>query len=350
MSVVPKRGLARMWPLIGFASAAMMLTGCAGGAGQRKNEDSPRPPGHTSASKALPPVADIVSRFNARATNFPRLWASHFSGVDFQEVEPDGTTKKRSETFEGHLQYIQPRSVLMTFDKVGNTYAILGSDDRQYWWLELGDAPRATVGTHAAATPERARQLGMPLAPEDLTRLLGLRPLGVDAEKASTLAWSPDGRWLVLSRADADRRESIWLDPVTAEPSRIEVTVLTAGSLGGLREERFSADLSKYEQVEVGDVALPHPELGAPRMPSRVRLSLWDDQTRVRLEFYTKEIKQARPRAGIFDFARLARTYRVKPEAVRNLDTEPDAPASPRQASQPAPKPTRPLDLDSMWR
>jgi len=117
-----------------------------------------------------------------------------------------------------------------------------------------------------------------------------------------------------------------------------------------LREERFSADLSKYEPVEVGDVELAHPELGPPRMPSRVRLSLWDDQTRVRLEFFTKEIKQARPRAGIFDFARLAKTYRVKPEAVRDLDVEPGVATSPRQASEPRPKPTRPLDLDSMWR
>jgi hypothetical protein len=344
--------------LLSLALALVCFAGCDG-ARQRKGLNTPtgEPPEQLpqpqpgvreprNSGKPLPSVAAVVAKFNARAANIPRLWASHFSGVDFQECDASGRWRKRSEAFEGHLQYIQPRSVLMTFDKVGNTYAMLGSDASRYWWLELGDEPLATIGSHAAATPARIRQLGVPLAPEDLTRLLGFRPLADGAERESRLAWSSDGTSLVLTRTVGEVAESLWLDPETSEPSRIELALTNVDASGKPRIVRFAAELSKYESAEVGDVDLPGGPSARPRIPTRVLLSLWDGQTRVRIEFFTKEIKRARPKAAIFDLDRLLKTYRVKPAAIRDLDR--DTPLETTERPELTNK--RLLDLDAMWR
>jgi hypothetical protein len=324
VTVTPSAGRA----LVRGAIVAACLAGVGCASDQQKPQGDPVSGG--GAQRSLPEIQAVLAGYNRRAASIPRLWASIVTVVEYTQ-DASGTPREQTEQFEGYFQFIAPRKVALTFDKLGDTYAALGSDDTRYWWLQAGDDPRAYVGTRnelGAADGAGVKALGVPISPDDLTRLLGLQPLET-ASPVYQLAWAPGANRLMLTR---DRlvdglvvgQERITIDPTTYEPVRVELEILhgtrvdparTGAGEGG--PQKFTAELTKYAPAEVRGIKLAD---GPPRIPERAELSLWNGSTRVRMSLFSAEISPNKPSERVFDLAFMLRVLKLDPAKVESID------------------------------
>jgi hypothetical protein len=263
----------------------------------------------------------VAASYNERVTPLDRLWARTVIRVWFKNQEG----QPQQEQLEGHLQFMRPDRLLLTFDKVGNTYAALGSNEKQYWWIETRGDKQAWVGENAKATPELIAKLGLPVHPLNFIELLGITPLpsaasaGADAQ----VAWSEDGRFLVVTAPGRLGLRRLWLDPERWLPMRTEV-------LGSGGEVAIGADLSKYQPVAVRS---PNPNW-TPEVPSELEAVQPRDSLRVRMTIFDPETAGSRPKATAFDLDRLLKLLDVN--QVQQLDQPPANPPAPAAAAEAA--------------
>jgi len=272
--------------------ALAFLLGCRAG--------GPRAP-----TGPLPEYATIAAAYNARLEPIQRLWARAVTRVWY----PDEHGEENSEQLEGFFQYIRARSVLILFDKVGlsQTFAVFGSNDTHYWWIELLDEKVMHLGTHAGVTPQRVRELGLPVHPLELLEVLGLVPLP-GPEVANPPTVSRDAQGLIV--VDAGRRR-VRVEDGTFLPRLIE-----------LLDERgavaVSAKLSHEQEIDV-----PFPAQG-PHYPMTFDITGDGGRARVKIELSEPTTTRREPVEGSFDPEGLARRFRVE----RRVDL--DAPPGPR--------------------
>jgi hypothetical protein len=317
-------------PLLGLITpiliALSLLAGCA--------MPEPRPPRPDSpAVLQLPDYQQLAHTYNARIEALPRLWARTTGRIWY--LDPDG--RRQTDQAEGHLQFMAPERLLLTFGKVGHTGAILGSNRQQYWWIELDRQRRALIGAHARATPDRITELGLPIYPRDVIELLGIMPLPLETHTTS-IAWSDPAapaRLLVVTTPlpplavtdsagdqppgiDSTGLRRLFLDPSTFEPARIEI-LDTRGQL------RAVAQLSAYQRIAIPGAG---PEVPRPNIPTEIYIASADENTTMRLRISDAEIGRNRPAESIFDLDRLLAHYGVR--EIIDLDTQPVPPLSER--------------------
>jgi hypothetical protein len=290
--------------LVACILCTALAAGCAA--------DRTRPGAGPIQRGPVPSYLDISARYNARVAPLSSLWSRTILRLWYHD--PDG--REHTDQLEGYFQFRRPRSVNLTLQKVGQNAAVLGSNDERYWFMDLGDAKLARVGEHAKATPERIAALGLPVYPLDLLGLFGVTALpGVETlESPPTLAWSGDGRSLVLTLdlgAGAGRRR-LTLDPETLEPSKIEALDPSGAPV-------LAADLSRYTPVTLIGAAAALPPV---RIAGEVVASFDNGRTRVRMRLNDPESGGKRPTPGVFDFDTLVSSYNIR--RVESLD-EPGA-------------------------
>jgi len=246
----------------------------------------------------------------------------------------DKNGKERQDQFEGHLQFLRPDQLLLTFDKVGNTYAALGCNQQKYWWIEKGQegGGKAYVGDTAKATPERIAELGLPVHPLNFVELLGITPLPEeDAADGETKAeWSPDGQHLVVTAPGRLGQRRLWLDPVRHIPLRVDLL-----DTGG--EVAISATLEprKYQFVAVRS---PRDDW-TPVVPGELEAVQQSDGLRVRMTLFDPETAGSKPKPTVFDLDRLLKILEV--QQVIPLDPREAAPAAPAAAVDSVPATAR---------
>jgi hypothetical protein len=288
-----------------LAALAALLSGCAGPARHQ--------PGATVARGPVPTYEEVAAAYNRRVEPLDRLWARTVIRVWF--VNQEG--KEQQEQLEGHLQYLRPDRLLLTFDKVGTTYAALGSNDQKYWWIETRGDRKAWVGQHEEATPELIAQLGLPVHPLEFVELLGITPLPVRAPGAR-VEWSEDGRLRVTAPGRMGERR-LWLDPQRWVPLRVDV-------LGTGGEVVISAELTRYQAVAVrSPIGHWNPEVPGELQAQQDRAKL-----RVRMTLFDPETAGARPKASAFDLERLLKLLEV--DQVQQL--HPEAAPAPAAAAR----------------
>lgn len=267
----------------------LWLAGCAGGDGGAGPAEPLTPP---------PTYAEVAGAHNARVGRVPRLWARIATTVWY----PDEDGKEREEQFEGHLQVIRPDRVSLSFSKVGDEYAALGCNAESYWWVERIDEPRALVGTHEKATPERMRELGIPVYPLDLIELLGVTELPESGEEPR---WS-EGQVEVRAPVRSGTKRML-LDARTLEPTRVEI-------LDGTGQVLVWSSLERYRDVDT-------PAVGdEPRVPGDAWMHLDDAGVRARIRISEPEARESRPTDAAFDLSRKLRAYMVRPANITSLD------------------------------
>jgi hypothetical protein len=276
-----------------------LLAGCAGPS---------KPPDAAVPRGSVPTYEEVAAAYNRRLGPLDRLWARTVVRVWF--VNQEG--KEQQEQLEGHLQYLRPDRLLLTFDKVGTTYAALGSNERKYWWIETRGDRKAWVGEHAEANPEVIAQLGLPVHPLEFVELLGITPLPVPAPDAK-VEWSDDGRLRVTAPGRMGERR-LWLDPQRWVPLRVDV-------LGTGGEVVISAELTRYQPVSVRS---PSGDW-RPEVPAELQAQQDRGKLRVRMTLFDPETAGARPKAVAFDLDRLLKLLQV--DQVQQLRAEPAAPA-----------------------
>jgi hypothetical protein len=311
-----KRGL---WPAsrrrAGRALPALLALAVVGGCACSP-ETGPRTPPIQHERGPVPPYAQVAAIYNARAEPLARLWVPTTCRIWF--YEEDG--RERQEQLDGILMYDRPWRFHLRLDKVSQPVAVLGSNEDQYWWFELGDDRRGWIGSHEAVTPERIAELGLPVHPLDLVELLGVVPLpelgasesaAHDASPPVPPMWTPDGRWLVVTTPARIGWRRLWLDPdADLEPGRIELV-----SADG--QTSMLSVLSEFD-----DVNLPGRARGRAAREAMVFLDARGTRVRMRLQF---QERPGRISPAAFDLDLLRRTYRIGDEAVTWLDDEPIA-------------------------
>lgn len=280
--------------------AVALLPGCR--AGPDTKGGGP-PPG------ALPSYAAIAEAYNARVAGLDRVWARSVVRVWY----PDREGEEATDQVEGFFQYLRPNCLNLSFKKLGETYAALGSNDDQYWWIELREERVAWVGEHARATPERARELSLPIQPLDLIRLLGVLPLPEPGNgptpavtrprpggpiRVTIFPMSGTGGSLVKGARHS-------LDPRTFEPVRIEL--LDAGG-----RVTMEAALSRYAPVMLAD------SRPGCTMATQIEASLDRGERRMKLWLNDAENSGRRPREEAFDLDAVLASLQVTD--VRSID------------------------------
>lgn len=281
------------------------------------------PPSTTPDPLALPSYARVAAVQNSRVAMLVRLWAAASAIVTYQDQ--DGQI--RTEQAEGYLQLIQPNQVALSLGKQITTqvYFYLGSNEERYWWMDRLDPERriAFVGTHEAATPERAAKFGAPVHPLDLVDLLGITPLpdaaepriaatGGDSDPDSTLpegsrlAWSPDRTSVVVDVPGRFGTRRTWFDPETLRPRRVEI-------LDERGRVAVYSTLARDVLVSVrGDSRL------RPMMAENVEVFIPGTRISIRLLLDRLENRGDRQGRAPFDLDRLLGAYPV--DRIEDLD------------------------------
>ncbi|MFG0285096.1 MAG: hypothetical protein ACF8R7_11790 [Phycisphaerales bacterium JB039] len=277
-----------------MALAAIVIgatSGCATRPGPAQPEAIDRGP--------APAYAEVASRYNARVADTERIWARATTRIWYT----DDKGEDQSDQADGHLAYIAPRQVLLTIERFGETYAILGSDAERYWWISLAEADRgAIVGAHEQTTPEAALRAGLPVHPLDLLALIGVAPL--PAEGAVT--WSDDGRRLIVVTSGRWGPIRLELDPGSAEPAA--VALLRDGQIA------ISSALTEFT---------PYARRDQPsdvRLPGEVMVTVHDTGTRIRMNLSDYRAWGRRPNAAMFDLESQLRGNRIAPEQIRRVE------------------------------
>lgn len=265
-----------------------------------------RSTGAREPSGPPPEYAALAAKYNARLEPMIRLWARAVT----QAAYPGKDGKEESIQAEGHFQFIAPRSLLWTFDKVGlqQTFAVLGSSDTRYWWIDLLDERVMSVGTHDHAAPETLAKLGLPMPPLALIDAAGLTPLPDPAlPGAPRVAWSKDHLAVVTIEVAGRPRRRVYLSPDDAMPRRIEL-LDDAGRVSA------TAELSVPREVKV-----PFPAAG-PMLPTRYVIDADHGRVHVRIDLAALDTTRKQPRPEQFDPAALAEQLGV--ERVVDVDAD----------------------------
>lgn len=272
-------------------------TGCAG------SGDRASPP----VLKSPPEYGEVVEAYNRRAIRLGRIWARAVVSIEY--IDENG--RSRYQQGDGHLQIIQPSRLALSIGKLGEVFLWIGSDDERYWLLEPREHRRGFVGSHELTTRAKIDALGIPVAPLELIRLLGITPLPVEQPGESSVAWNSGGDLLVLDDHAGGRVWRHFIDPDSFRPSRIEL--LTEGGTNPV----LSSRLTSYEQVRI------RGEGGFfPRVASRIRLTHHEQDAVMRLSIEGM-VDGGRNRLSpqVFELASLVDLLGI--EEIRDLDSSP---------------------------
>jgi hypothetical protein len=298
-----------MRAVLGAVAAALVAVSLLpGGCGKNQRPSTPTKPGPAVARGKAPAYEAVAAEYNKRTAPLERLYARTTLRVWY--VDDQGQPQQVQ--VEGHFDYIRPGRLLMTYEKLGETYAVLGSNDEQYWWMEKGEQAKALVGDLAKATPERVRKLGLPVYPLDLIELLGITTIpasapAVGAGEAGDVRWSEDGKSLLITISGGANRRVLWLDPQSYEPSRVDL----------IRPDKSiaaTASLGSYQAVQL---AGGKP---GPRIATKINGSAPASHLDVRLTLYDPEISASRPRPAVFEIKSWLTALRVEPANLVNLN------------------------------
>jgi hypothetical protein len=287
------------------SGAAVLAVLFALGFGACRERAGPGDGGQVVNPGPLPEYRAVAEGYNRRLVNLDRLWT--YTSVRFWVVDEEG--KERTEVLDGRLQLILPLCLSLRLDKVNSTYALLGSNAERYWWIELGDEPRAFWGAHAAVSDETLARVGgeggLPVHPLDMIELLGITPLpmpggGVGVGDEPEVSWSADGRWLRVTVPGRVGLRRIWVDPATFEASKVELLHATAD---GMQVAAWS-DVSGHVRVEMSMNRIE------PLMPGRITMHLPGARVELRIDFPKNDGR--RPKEDAFEFERLLKQYRVR--------------------------------------
>ncbi len=278
---------------------------------------TPKGPRPVPEGTPPPAYADIAARYNQRVAPLEHLSAATVTRIWYTDEQGQA----REDQIEGRLTLVRPTDVYLRFDKLGETYAMLGSNSERYWWMELGETRTAWVGSHQHAAPDRVADFGVPVHPINLIELLGVTPLPESGE-ASQVAWSPDRRNVQVSVPRGDGRVRLTLDRTTFEPNRVEL-------LNAVGDVMLASELSTPVPVDIFGHRPP------PRVAGEVNIALAQPHdVRVRLRMAEPATSPRQPRRDLFNFELLVDRYRVGD--IISLDDDPaDAPSVPHATTGP---------------
>lgn len=270
------------------AASVLGLVGCD--AFDRTEPKASSTPAKASTAPVSMTFAELAKSYNQRVARLDRVWAR--TTLRVEGVENSG--EKIDEQAEGNLQFIRSRKLALTVTKVGEPIYYMGSNDEQFWWLDIRQNHRALVGSHADATPRSVANFGVPVLPLDLIELLGLLP--IDPAAAGFVRSGAAG--LEVFYPSRTSVIAMLLDPKTFEPKIIELRTPKGQSL-------LRAELLKYKPVMVPGGGV------APTMATWYKIAITGTQTKMEIRVYDAENRGERMKEAPYKLDTLLRAYRI---------------------------------------
>lgn len=287
-----------VWRVILVVLMGLILVGCATGP-----QDS-REAAVVIERGSAPTYEEVASIVNQRAAALERV--AQYSTLHVWYTDEDG--KESEDQFEVRVRLAQPERVYMEFLVATVSLAILGCDEEEYWWVNIRDERWAWLGSHEKTTPELMAKFVLPVHPQDFVLLLGMTAIPEEKGDA-TVAWSSDGRYLVVETASRFGRQRMMLVPVGDEYQRVRIELLDKdGKLS------VSADLAKYESVVI--TLREEPQWVAREIWFKLASGKASGRYRPRY-LDSREVKDR-----MFDRDRLFKHYRIGPDDVELLDDQ----------------------------
>jgi len=271
--------------ILSAAASLLGLTGC-----DAFDRTEAKPATQATAKATAASFAELAKSYNQRVARLDRVWAR--TTLRVEGVENSG--EKIDEQAEGNLQFIRPRKLALTVTKVGEPIFYLGSNDEEFWWLDIRQNHQALVGNHADATPRSVASFGVPVLPLDLIELLGLLP--IDPAVNGTARTSPAGTEIFFPSRSVV--VAMLLDPKTFEPKVIELRTQKGQSL-------LRAELLKYKPVMVPGGGV------APTMATWYKIAISGTQTKMEIRVYDAENRGDRMKEAPYKLDTLLRAYRI---------------------------------------
>lgn len=220
------------------------------------------PSGHAITLDAL------LEKYNANAALAAKLYARTSLELAWEEVRKDGSRRTRHEPeCSGKIIFLAPDNTAVTVEKLGTTYLWAGSDAKRYWLFDLTQDERMLYVGRLDGPAASHGLLGLPVRPQDVPILLGLRPIPRTPDLQ--LRWCVDkkGRELYLVERPGLR---LLFAPGEDAPARVELTdaqgvALVVAEMSGL------VDCGNGAKVR-GKIAI-HPE-GRQDQLSRLDLTV----------------------------------------------------------------------------
>lgn len=264
-----------------------LLAGCRGQ--ERGKDDIPSGP--------APSYTELARAYNARVARLEAIQGT----LDLVVTGTDKDGNEQKDQGEGNLTFVRPSKVALRVDKVSQTYFWLGSDDARFWWFDLHAQEKvAVVGTHAAATPEQAAHLGLPVHPLDLLELAGVVPL--PETSSDEPRWARGGGAVVALPGRWGVRR-LTIEPTSGEARSVELEDASGRVV-------VRSDLSRYENVPVrGDAA------ANPRIATRIVARVPSSATSIEIVLHNpKNPGVDRIKPGNFDLADLKERFAITRE------------------------------------
>lgn len=254
-----------------------------------------------------PDYEAVVTKYNQNVANISQIWSQ--ATVEMKWTE-DG--KHHFLSADAVLAVALPDRVSVTVSKIHDLLRV-GTDGHRYWLFDLRESdPTVHVGRCGQAS-DRAVEMGLPVSPRDLIRLLGVRPI-------PSLAGTPRSRmapkvtWYAgqLLVEPPDRQTRYLLDADTFRPSRIDLLNVEGFT-------RLTARLSHYDRIET--VAMSS---GAwPYMANRFEIEHVGTNGRMILFLAAPLADEESIKPQWFDLDTLIDAYAVPSEAIHDLDEHP---------------------------
>jgi len=294
----------RTAPLAMMALLVCALCSCASGGkgGAVINRDQP-PPGY----------AEVAARFNERADRLGRIWANATARISYLDEEGD----RHTEQGEGHFQFLAPSKFALSIGKISEVLFWIGCDEHRYWFFQMYEGDRVSVGRNANIGAPCSRGSGLPASPLDIIDLLGVTPLPMEALGATS--WSLNGKWLVVDAPGHLTWRRLFLDPATLLPHRVELY-----DPDDTTEPLVIASIEEHDKVELDGVG------GfMPRAPSRLQIDHPASGTSIRLFLHNMNDGKANRRLpdAAFTLETLMEAY--APDEIIVLDRDCPEPALP---------------------
>ena len=255
----------------------------------------------------VPTRGEVVRRHNEAVAGLDRVWASTDATLRWEDPE---SGKVRKESGEGVLVMVEPRRVTLTMGKLGKTGLWAGCNEERYWLFDIQDRgeEEAWVGTHEDAGRACAEPLPLPLPPDAVPWLLGVRELPVPGVGKVGVE---KGYWVLEVEPDEEAglsyRLRMYVNPETSRPAVVEM-LDTSG------ENMLTCYLSEYAPVEQHDA----PRADWPTMPTRVRCFTADGKAELTLSLQGVSDGEGQINDAAFDFEVLLKAY--TPRVVHDLD------------------------------
>ena len=246
--------------------------------------------------------ADFLAKYNANAQKLAVLYARTSVEITWMETRADGSAKLRHESGDGKVICQAPAGTAITVEKdLAGLLLWAGSDASRYWLFDrTGDVSTLYVGAQNGPAAKHGL-LGLPVRPQDVPALLGLKPLG--GPESVDLKWcvSPSGHGYYHFEQSGLR---MLVEPDSWMPARVELTDAHG-------KAQVTAELSGRVEVE-----------GDPGALLRQRAEIFPAGREARLNITVKSTSDpAKVKPGLFDLDGVLIPSH-KPKKTVDLDRE----------------------------